>query len=75
MKKVTITVCIEPEKLDAIEFYAARKDTSLQAELDEFIGKLYEKYVPAQTREYIESRTAARSERPRQAAPAVGQTS
>lgn len=55
MKKVNITVSVEQEKLRAIQFYAAKKDSSLQAELDDFIQKLYEKYVPAQTREYIES--------------------
>ena len=63
MKKATITVQFEQEKLRALEFYISRKDSTLEAELDDFMGKLYEKYVPTQTREYIES-MADRDERP-----------
>lgn len=55
MKKVNLTISVEQEKLSAIQFYAGKKESSLQAELDDFIQKLYEKYVPPQTREYIES--------------------
>ena len=63
MKKATITVQFEQEKLRALEFYISRKDSTLEAELDDFMGKLYETYVPTQTREYIES-MADRDERP-----------
>ena len=31
------------------------RPTSLEAELGEFMAKLYKRYVPSQTREYIES--------------------
>lgn len=55
MKKAAITISFEQEKLKAVQFYATKKESSLEAELDEFMQKLYEKYVPAQTREYIES--------------------
>lgn len=78
MKKANITVSFEQEKLKALQFYAGKKDISLTAELDDSLQKLYEKYVPAQTREYIEStaedeRSAlARTSRPRPApAPAA----
>ena len=64
MKKATITVSFEQEKLKAIQFYLARSNTSLETELDTFMEKLYRKYVPAQTREHIES-TAGTEERPR----------
>ena len=63
MKKATIIVQFEQEKLRALEFYISRKDSTLEAELDDFMGKLYENYVPTQTREYIES-MADRDERP-----------
>ena len=56
MKKVTVTVACEQEKLRAIQFYLAKGNTSLEAELDRFLERLYKKYVPSQTREYIESR-------------------
>ena len=55
MKKVTVTVACEQEKLRAIQFYLAKGNTSLEAELDRFLERLYKKYVPAQTREYIDS--------------------
>lgn len=55
MKKATITVTFEQEKLKAVQFYLGKNGASLEAELDEFMTKLYRKYVPSQTREYIES--------------------
>ena len=55
MKKTTISVAVEPEKLRAIQFYMGKSETSLEAELGEFMAKLYKRYVPSQTREYIES--------------------
>lgn len=55
MRKVTVSVQVDAEKMKALQFYMAKKDATVEAELDDFIGKLYEKYVPAQTREYIES--------------------
>ena len=64
MKKVTVTAACEQEKLRAIQFYLAKGNTSLEAELDRFLERLYKKYVPAQTREYIDSREGA-EERPR----------
>lgn len=64
MKKATINISFEQEKLRALQFYAGKKDSSLEAELDDFMTKLYEKYVPAQTREYIES-MAEPAEKPR----------
>ena len=37
MKKATITVSFEQEKLKAIQFYLARSNTSLETELDTFM--------------------------------------
>ena len=65
MKKANITVSFEQEKLKALQFYAGKKDASLEAELDEYLQKLYEKYVPAQTREYIESTAEDEKPKPR----------
>ena len=64
MKKVTVTAACEQEKLRAIQFYLAKGNTSLEAELDRFLERLYKKYVPAQTREYIGSMEGT-EERPR----------
>ena len=77
MKKATISVAVEQEKLRAIQFYMGKSGTSLEAELDDFMARLYKKYVPSQTREYIESaeesepRPRPRAERPDRS---IGQT-
>ena len=42
-------------KAAGARFYTEKKETTLETELEDFLAKLYEKYVPAQTREYIES--------------------
>ncbi len=56
MKKDTITVSLEAEKLRAIKKYMEKKDASLQDEMADQLQKLYEKYVPANVREYIDER-------------------
>lgn len=68
MKNVNLTISVEQEKLSAIRFYAGKKESSIEAELTDFIDKLYEKYVPAQTREYIESMAAEATEKPKRPA-------
>ena len=66
MKKATVTVSFKHEKLKAVQFYVGKNGTSLELELDAFMEKLYKKYVPSQTREYIESMTEPEdSPRPR----------
>ena len=56
MKKATITISFEQERLKAVQFYMGKNAVSLETELDDFMARLYKKYVPSQTREYIESR-------------------
>lgn len=68
MKNATLTVTFNAEKLDALEFHMSRKDTDLQEELNDTVQKLYEKYVPQATREYLDdkiSREPKVRERPR----------
>ena len=73
MKKTNITISFEQEKLKALQFYAAKKDADLQTELDDTLQKLYEKYVPVQTREYIESMTEDEKPKPRTSRPPQSQ--
>lgn len=71
MKKATISVAVEQEKLRAIQFYMGKSGTSLEAELNDFMARLYKKYVPSQTREYIESRESSEEPaRPKSGKPA-----
>ena len=55
MKKAAVTITFEQEKLKAVQFYMGRSGTSLEAELDDFMIRLYKKFVPSQAREYLES--------------------
>ena len=54
MKKETITVSMDAEKLRATRRYMGKKDAGLEAELCDQLQKMYEKYVPASVREYID---------------------
>lgn len=56
MKKATIQLKYDEEKLTALEKYMKKKDADLGDELQQTLQKLYEKYVPPAVREYIESR-------------------
>ncbi|OLN31355.1 DUF6103 family protein [Desulfosporosinus metallidurans] len=58
MKKATLQISFDSEKLGALKQYMAKKEASIETELDEVMQKLYEKNVPAAVREYIESREA-----------------
>lgn len=73
MRTTTLTVSFNTEKLDALKFHMEKRDADLQAELNDTVQKLYEKYVPQATREYIDDKVAReasaknrtkRSERP-----------
>lgn len=56
MKQAMVTIKYEEEKLNAIKQYMGKKDADFEAEMNEVLGKMYEKYVPQAVREYIESR-------------------
>lgn len=72
MKKESISVQMESEKLCATRKYMEKKDASLEQELGRELTKLYEKYVPAPVREYIDeaaenSKSKAKPNKPRAA--------
>ena len=58
MKQTTVTIKYDEEKLNAIRQYMAKKDADLEEELADVLLKLYEKYVPQATREYIDDKVA-----------------
>jgi hypothetical protein len=47
MKKATVQITYDAEKLGAIRQYMGKKDAELQTEMEDFLQKLYEKHVPA----------------------------
>ena len=70
MKKENVTIPFESEQLAALEFSLKKKNTSVQAQLEELLKCLYESEVPEPVREYLNSRTAPSSpSRPRPKRP------
>jgi hypothetical protein len=64
MKKATITVSYDAEKLGAIKQYMGKKELNVEQDLQDYLEKAYEKHVPAPVREYIESREPSEPARP-----------
>lgn len=74
MEKVELKVTMEPERLDALRYFlSAREKNTPEKELQRMLEELYEEYVPADTREYLDNRNkpAAARSRPRRAAKTV----
>ena len=75
MEKVDLMVSLEAERLDALKFFmAAKENTDPQTELQKALSQMYETYVPADTRAYLDSKLkpaatpkprARRADRPR----------
>ncbi|ACV62374.1 hypothetical protein Dtox_1510 [Desulfofarcimen acetoxidans DSM 771] len=65
MKKATVQISYDAEKLGALRQYMGKKEAELQTELEDFMQKLYEKHVPAPVRDYIENREQDEPEAPR----------
>jgi len=53
-EKTTLQVSFLKEKLEALKFYMDEKDTTVEKELHGHIKSIYEKYVPAATRRYLD---------------------
>ena len=56
MKQANIQITFEEEKLRALRRYIAKRDSTLEAELQKAAQRLYEKVVPAAVQEYISGR-------------------
>lgn len=78
MRNTTLTITFNAEKLDALNFHMGKREADLQTELNDTVQRLYEKYVPQATREYIDDkvmRDAAGRERTRRPARMVARSS
>lgn len=58
MKKATVTVTFDDEKLGALEFSLRKEHSSVQEHLENALNALYEKTVPEPLREYLDSKAA-----------------
>ena len=78
MKYTTLTLTFNTERLDALAYHMGKKEADLKEELSDYLQKMYEKYVPQTTREYLDDKIArearekeARPKRPRPEARTV----
>ena len=65
MEKSEITVVFDHTRLEALEFYLKKENSSVQKRMDEDLRHLYESTVPEPVREYLDSKVPpARPKRP-----------
>lgn len=57
MKKTTITISFDEEKLKALKMYLAQKNMQAESELEKALDTLYVKTVPAVVREFIDMKS------------------
>lgn len=57
MKKISISVSYDEEKLSALKLYLEQKDMQVETELEKSLDTLYQKTVPAGVREFIDLRS------------------
>ena len=75
MKKENVTISFESEQLAALEFSLKKKNTSVQAQLEELLKCLYESEVPEPVREYLDSKAVPAPKPKRAAKSAAPKTS
>jgi len=54
MKKTSVSIMYEDEKLNAVKMYMSQRDLDFKEELEKSVDSLYAKYVPSNVREFID---------------------
>lgn len=62
MKKATISISFDEEKLNALKIYLAQKDAQVESELEKALDTLYAKTVPAGVRAFIDMKSGGASD-------------
>ncbi len=58
MKKTSVSIMYDDEKLSAIKLYMSQRDLDFKVELEKLVDSLYSKYVPANVREFIDMKSS-----------------
>jgi len=58
MKKTSVSIMYDDEKLSAIKLYMSQRDLDFKSELEKSVDSLYAKYVPANVREFIDMKSS-----------------
>ena len=57
MKKTSVSIMYEDEKLNAVKMYMEQRDLDFKEELEKSVDSLYAKYVPANVGEFIDMKS------------------
>lgn len=57
MKKTSVSIMYDDEKLNAVKLYMSQRDLDFKEELEKSVDALYAKYVPANVREFIDMKS------------------
>ena len=57
MKKTSVSIMYDDEKLNAIRLYMSQRDLDFKEELEKSVDSLYAKYVPSNVREFIDMKS------------------
>ena len=68
MSKTEITLAFESEKLEALEYYLRKENSTVQKKMDEALRQLYEATIPEPVREFVGRKSPA-PPRPKRPAP------
>jgi len=69
MKKVTVNIAYDEDKLSALKLYLEQKGAQLEAELTNALDTLYAKTVPAGVRTFIGMRSGVEESAPKARRP------
>ena len=69
MKKVTISISYDEEKLSALKLYLEQKGTQVEDELTNALEVMYSKNVPSGVRDFISMRSGAEPAPPKPKKP------
>ena len=70
MKKTSVNIMYDDEKLNAVKLYMSQRDLDFKEELEKSVDTLYSKYVPANVREFIDMKSLqAKTPKPKKPKP------
>lgn len=64
MRKTSITISFDEEKLSALKMYLEQKNMKVEDELEKSLDTLYTKNVPAGVRDFIEMKSGSTTSAP-----------
>lgn len=64
MKKATVTVNYDEEKLNALRLFLSEKGLTMEAELEEYLDTLFRRHTPSAVQNYLSLKEGAPTQKP-----------